>query len=300
MLLAPASVASLASFRIIERLGKSFRGPPRDAWLSSVAESHNRGYAFGLHKALDKAGAILGPLAAYFVLRALGENMSAFRVLFIFAVIAAAAAVLVLTLMRDRPGAPHARENIFKAWGTLSQSFKMFLIPAGSFALAYFSFGFLLLKSYQTGFALKDVVLLYALFNISFVLFAVPIGKLGDKIGRKAIIILGYILYIAMALGFIFAQTKWEIIALFILFGIFYTIDEAQVKAFIADLEPNRRATAIGCYNFAVGILYFLASAIAGGLWLLNPVYSFIFAALVATVALVAFLSLRSRMSLQN
>jgi len=300
MLLAPASVASLASFRIIERLGKSFRGPPRDAWLSSVAESHNRGYAFGLHKALDKAGAILGPLAAYFVLRALGENMSAFRVLFIFAVIAAAAAVLVLTLMRDRPGAPHARENIFKAWGTLSQSFKMFLIPAGIFALAYFSFGFLLLKSYQTGFALKDVVLLYALFNISFVLFAVPIGKLGDKIGRKAIIILGYILYIAMALGFIFAQTKWEIIALFILFGIFYTIDEAQVKAFIADLEPNRRATAIGCYNFAVGILYFLASAIAGGLWLLNPVYSFIFAALVATVALVAFLSLRSRMSLQN
>src|SRR3989344_250995 len=281
MLLLPASAVSLASFRVVERLGKSFRGPPRDAWLSSVAESKNRGYAFGLHKALDKAGAILGPLAAYFMLRGLGETMSTFHILFIFAVVAAALAVVVLALMRDRPGAPHERENIFKAWGTLSKSFKTFLVPAGIFALAYFSFGFLLLKAYTAGFALKDVVLLYALFNISFVVFAVPIGKLGDKIGRKTIIILGYILYIAMALGFIFAQTKWEIIALFILFGIFYTIDEAQVKAFIADLEPIRLATAIGCYTFAVGILYFLASAIAGGLWLLNPVYSFIFAALV-------------------
>ncbi len=300
MLLAPASVASLASFRIIERLGKSFRGPPRDAWLSSVAERENRGYAFGLHKALDKAGAILGPLVAYFVLRALGENMGAFRLLFIFAVVAAAAAVLVLALMRDQPGAPHRRENIFQAWGTLSAGFKTFLIPAGIFSLAYFSFGFLLLRAYQTGFALKDVVLLYALFNISFVLFAVPIGKLGDKIGRQAIIISGYLLYFAMALGFIFAQTKWEIIALFILFGIFYTIDEAQSKAFIADLEPDRRATAIGFYNFAVGLLYLLASIIAGGLWVLNPVYAFAFAALAASAALVAFISLESKMSLQN
>src|SRR3989344_965495 len=300
MLLLPASVLSLASFRVIERLGKSFRGPPRDAWLSSVAESRNRGYAFGLHKALDKAGAILGPLVAYFLLRSFGEDMSTFKILFILAVIIAALAVIVLLFMNDRPGTAHERENIFRAWGTLSKSFKTFLIPAVIFSLAYFSFGFLLLRAHQAGFALKEVVLLYALFNISFVIFSVPIGKLGDRIGRKAIIITGYILYIAMALGFIFAQSKWEIIALFILFGIFYTIDEAQGKAFIADLEPNRRATAGGFFNFSIGLIYLLASVIAGGPWLLNPAYSFIFAALVATVALVAFLSLRSRMSLQN
>jgi len=295
-LLLPASVASLAAFRVIERLGKSFRGPPRDAWLSSVAEAGNRGYAFGLHKALDKAGAILGPIGAYFLLRAMGETPETFHLLFIFALVTAALAVLVLLLMQDRPGTPHARENIFRAWRTLSRSFKIFLLPAGIFALAYFSFGFLLLKAYAAGFAIRDVVLLYALFNISFVLFSVPIGKLGDRVGRKPIILAGYVLYIAMLIGFIFAQTRAEIIVLFVLFGIFYTIDEAQGKAFIADLEPDRRATAIGFYSFTVGLLYLLASVIAGALWVLNPVYAFAFAASTATVALVAFILLQNRM----
>lgn len=295
-LLLPATIGSLAGFRIIERLGKSFRGPPRDAWLASVAEERNRGYAFGLHKALDKTGAILGPIGAYFLLRTMGETMGAFKILFIFAVVAAALAVAVLMLMKDRPGIPHERENIFKAWGTLSKNFKTFLIPAGIFALGYFSFGFLLLKAYAAGFSIKDVVLLYALFNVSFVFFAVPIGKLGDRVGRKAIIVSGYILYILMSLGFIFAETKWEIIILFILFGIFYTIDEAQGKAFIADLEPNRRATAIGFYNFTVGIIYLLASVIAGALWIVSPTYAFIFATFVAGVALIVFVMLKSKM----
>src|ERR1035437_8299965 len=103
---------------------------------------------------------------------------------------------MVLALMQDRPGIRHERENSFKAWGTLSRGFKLFLIPAGSFSLAYFSFSFLLLRAYTLGFAIKDVVLLYALFNISFVFFSVPIGKLGDWIGRKYIAVLGYLVYI--------------------------------------------------------------------------------------------------------
>lgn len=295
MLLVGTSAAALASFRIIERLGKSFRGPPRDAWLSAVAEESNRGYTFGLHKAMDKAGAILGPFVAYLLLSWLGEGIGAFRIIFIVAVVAAAGAVLVLFLMKDRPGIPHERENIFRAWGTLSAPFKKFLIPAGIFSLAYFSFGFLLLKAYLAGFAVRDVVLLYALFNISFVIMAVPIGKLGDRIGRRFIIVLEYLIYIIMSLGFIFASEKWEIIILFILFGVFYSIDEAQGKAFIADLEPDRRATAIGAYNFVVGLFYLPASAIAGALWLLNPSFSFLFAAVVAFFALIAFIFLFKR-----
>lgn len=152
MLLIGSSVVSLATFRIIERIGKSFRGPPRDAWLSEVAEEANRGYAFGLHKAMDKAGAILGPVIAYFLLLFLGQTRGAFNIIFIIAIIAAALAVLVLALMKDRPGIPHERENIFKAWGVLNSKFKLFLIPAGIFSLAYFSFGFLLLRAYAIGF----------------------------------------------------------------------------------------------------------------------------------------------------
>src|ERR1035437_7018222 len=145
---------------------------------------------------MDKSGAVLGPLVAYFLLLYLGQSMSTFHIIFIIAIIGAVLAVVVLAMMKDRPGVPHERENIFKAWKTLSSNFKLFLIPAGIFSLAYFSFSFLLLRAYNIGFAIKDVVLLYALFNISFVIMAVPIGKLGDFMGRKYIIILGYLTYI--------------------------------------------------------------------------------------------------------
>lgn len=293
MLLLGTSVAFLGSFRIIERLGKSFRGPPRDAWLSSVAEERNRGYAFGLHKAMDKAGAVLGPILAYFLLRGLGQGIGTFHIIFIIAVVAAALSVLVLALMKDRPGTPHQRENIFKAWGTLSPNFKKFLVPAAIFSLAYFSFGFLLLRAYGLGFTIADVVLLYALFNISFVLISIPVGKLGDRIGRKYIISLEYIIYIIMSLGFVFAVAKWQVIVLFLLFGIFYSIDEAQSKAFITDIEGDRRATAIGLYNFVTGAVYLPASLVAGLLWVWNPVFAFVFAAVVAAAALVAFVLLK-------
>ena len=133
------------------------------------------------------------------------------------------------------------------------------------------------------------MVLLYALFNISFVAISVPIGKLGDLIGRKYIIILGYLTYLVMSLGFIFATEKWQIIVLFILYGIFYSIDAAQGRAFIVDLEKERRATAMGAYNLVVGMIYLLASLIAGGLWVFNPMYTFIFAAFMTLVAMGVF-----------
>ena len=293
MLLVGTSVAALASFRIVERLGKSFRGPPRDAWLGEMAEESNKGYVFGVHKAMDKTGAVLGPLVAYALLLWFGQGLSTFRLIFIIALASALLSVVVLALMKDRPGIPHERENLFKAWGTLSPKFKSYLIPASIFSLAYFSFSFLLLKAYLVGFSIQDVVLLYALFNVSFVLISIPVGKLGDLIGRKYIVMLGYVVYIVMSLGFIFATQKWQIIVLFLLFGVFYSIDEAQSKAFITDIEKDRRATAIGMYNFVTGLVYLPASVIAGALWVFNPAYAFIFAAIVATVALCAFIFLR-------
>jgi MFS family permease len=299
-LLISSSVSALALFRVIERLGKSFRGPPRDAWLSAVAEKSSRGYAFGVHKALDKSGAVLGPLAAYVILNKYGQNLRAFHLLFIMAVIAAALAVIILCFIKDQPPREHRRENIFKSWGALSKSFKLFLIPAGIFSLAYFSFEFLLLRAYTLGFSVKDVVLLYALFNVAFVIAAVPAGKLGDFIGRKSIIILEYVIYIIMCLGFILATQKWEVAALFILFGIFYSIDEAQSKAFIADIEKDRRATAIGMYNFTTGLIYLPASVIAGALWVLHPTYAFGLAAIITFAALAAFIFLKSKISDKN
>jgi MFS family permease len=293
ILLITTSIAGLGIFRVIERLGKSFRGPPRDAWLSDIAAKKVRGYAFGVHKALDKAGAIVGPLIGYWLLSTYGENLATFKTLFIVAVIPAALAVVVLALLKDKPGKPHKRENIFKAYSTLSPGFKRYLVSAGIFALAYFSFGFLLLRAYGAGFAVKDVVLLYALFNVSFVVASPLVGRLGDVIGRRWIVLLGYLTYGIMSLGFVYGTSKAAIIALFVLYGIFFAIDEAQSKAFIADVEKERRATAVGFYNFVTGLIYLPASLIAGALWAVHPTFAFGVAALLSCVAMAAFAVLR-------
>jgi MFS family permease len=293
LLLVTSSVAGLTFFRIVERLGKSLRGPPRDAWLSAVADKANRGYAFGVHKALDKSGAVLGPLAAYGLLAWLGEGASSFRTLFWIALIPAVLSVLVLSRVKERPGVPRARENMLDTWATLSPAFKRYLIPSGIFSLAYFSFSFLLLRAHSVGFSVKDIVLLYALFNVACVIAAPLIGKLGDRVGRSRMIALGYAVYLLMSLGFAFATAPWQIVALFVVFGIFYAIDEAQNKAFIADLEQERRASAMGLYNFVTGLLYLPASLIAGALWLLHPASAFLFAAALALTALAVFLYLK-------
>jgi len=243
---------------------------------------------FVLLNALDKAGAVVGPLIAYAVLHYFGQTKQIFFLLFVIALVPAVLAVIVLALISEKKAIPEKKQNFFKV--KTSKEFKHYLYSAGIFSLAYFSFGFLLLKAYIVGFAIADVVLLYALFNFAFVIAAAPLGKLGDKIGRKKIIIAEYVLYALMCLGFIFAVSKLHIILLFIVFGIFYAIDESQSKAYIADIEKKHRATAIGLYNFTTGLIYLPASIIAGLLWKFNPAYAFMFAAGVSVIALLFFM----------
>jgi MFS family permease len=201
--------------------------------------------------------------------------------------------IVVLSLIKDQPGVQHQRENMFDTWRTLSPEFKRYLVTAGIFSLAYFSFSFLLLRAHSVGFAVKDIALLYALFNIACVVAAPLIGKLGDHFGRARMIVLGYLTYLLMCLGFAFASTQWQVVVLFVIFGVFYAIDEAQSKAFITDLELERRASAIGLYNFVTGLIYLPASLTAGALWLMHPATAFLVAACVAFAALVMFMYLR-------
>ena len=158
ILILQATLLSAASFRVIERLGKSFRGAPRDAWISSISGGKNAGFSFGIHKAMDKSGAILGPIGAYFILNRLGENAAAFRTMFLIALVPAALAVLLLFFVAEKPALPAKKENLFRAYKTLGPGFKHYFYTAGLFSLAYFSF--LLLKAYAVGFAIQDVTLL--------------------------------------------------------------------------------------------------------------------------------------------
>jgi MFS family permease len=292
ILLVTSSVVGLSLFRVIERLGKGFRGPPRDAWLSAIARQQTRGFAFGVHKALDKAGAVLGPLAAYGLLTWLGESPGTYRVLFWVAFVPALLSALLLSLMKDLPGVPHARESLTRNWAELSPGFKRFLVPAGAFALGYFSLGFLLLRAHGTGFSVTQIVLLYALFNATCVISSPLVGLLGDRIGRSTIVILGYGIYGLINVWLIFASSRWEIVAAFAAYGLFYAIDEAQSKAFIADIEPERRASAVGIYNFVTGLLYLPASLMAGAIWATSPPLVFSLAAGLSVIAIALFAGL--------
>lgn len=293
ILLVSNSILGLSLFRVIERLGKGFRGPPRDAWLSSVAAEKSRGYSFGVHKALDKSGAVLGPLVAFGLLRWLGESASSYRTLFFVAFVPALLGVIVLALVKEPVGVPHARESLTRNWQALSPGFKRFLVPAGVFSLAYFSLGFLLLKAHLVGFDAADIVLLYALFNACCVMAAPLVGLLGDAIGRSRIVLLGYAIYALINLGLMVASRPWELVVLFVGYGFFYAIDEAQGKAFIADIEPERRATAMGAYNFVTGLLYLPASLIAGALWTVSPNLAFGLSALLSLAAIACFVALK-------
>jgi len=293
ILLVSSSIVALGIFRVVERLGKGFRGPPRDAWLGSIAAKESRGFAFGVHKALDKSGAVIGPLVAYALLRALGESASTYATLFLVAFVPAVLGVVMLTRIGDRPGGVHEQENMRQNWQHLAPGFKRFLWPSGVFALAYFSLGFILLKAHAVGFGMTEVVLLYALFNATCVVAAPLVGRLGDRIGRRRIVLLGYAAYAGINLWLVVASSRWEIVAVFAVYGVFYAIDESQSKAFITDLEPERRATAVGVYNFVTGLMYLPASLVAGMLWAVSPVAAFAVSATLSVAAMAVFVLMR-------
>ena len=291
-LLIATTVTHAFLFRVLERLGKSFRGPPRDALLAATAKKDVRGLAFGIHQALDRAGAIVGPLIAYALLSAFGDSAAAFKTLFLVAVIPALLAVLALAFfVKEQPFEPRRRFDRATFKALLNPEYRQYLRAALVFSLGYFSFSFLLLKAYLVGYAIKDVALLYALFNLVLTLAAIPVGRLSDRLGRRFVIAASYVIYAAMLVGMIVLDSKAGVLAMLLVYGVFLAIDEGQTRAYLADLSsPDTRATAIGVFNFATGLVYLPASVIAGLLWsAAGPSYAFGFAALIAFVALLLF-----------
>lgn len=289
-----ASVGGVITFRVVDRLGKSIRGAPRDAILASMAKQGRRGSSFGLHKAFDKAGAVVGPFVAYLILRQAAATRETFHWLFITALIPAVLALLVLSFcVKDQaPGATRQRGSVRETWTKLGRPFHWFILCAAIFSLGYFSFAFLMLKAKSVGFTAQDQVLLYALFNLVFTITSFPIGWLADRVGQRTVVIVSYITYAVMAAGFMLADNQWLIGVMFVVYGLFYAMNEGQAKAYVSDLaHDDTRATAIGIYGFVTGLVYLPASLIAGTLWPVNPAWAFAFAIGTSLIALALFLS---------
>jgi MFS family permease len=287
------SVAVVFAFRIVERLGKSVRGAPRDALISSVADSGRAGYAFGFHKALDRLGAVVGPLCAYFLLGIFGQKRATFVLLFAAAAVFSWIAVLVLVVGISDTKAGTSREHpgLIAIYRTMDRALTRYLGVAAFFSLGYFGFAFLFLKANQVGFQIKDVALLYAGINTAAVVAAIPLGHLGDRVGRKWLIGSEYLLYAGMCLGFVYASSKAAIIVLFLVYGIFLAIDEGQTKAYIGDLAVKEAVgSAMGLYGFITGLAYLPASVVAGALWkFAGSGATFLFGAVVASISFLLF-----------
>jgi MFS family permease len=289
ILVITTAVSGLAFFRVVERIGKSVRGPPRDAWLAMVSDGKAQGFSFGIHKALDRSGAVIGPLLTWVMIAALGESLATYRLLFMVAFVPAVISVILLAGIKDQPDAEPRRDGFLNSINMFGAEFRRYLLVAGIFSLGYFSFGFMLLRAHDVGFSVKEIVLLYALFNMSSVLAAPILGRLGDRFGSSLIIRCGYALYMLVCLGFVLAKGQWQVTCLFVFYGVFVACDEVQSRAFIASLEPQRRGSAIGAYNVVTGCISFPASAAAGALWLLYPSATFLAAVVLSFIALVLF-----------
>ena len=227
------------------------------------------------------------------MLERLGSSTSSFHVLFGAAAVPALLAVALLGLgVHERIMPPRPSSGVLAAVRALGPRFAHYIVTAGIFSLGYFSFAFLILKATLVGFGAESIALLYALLNTAFVLASIPVGALGDRIGRRAIVALSYALYGITAAGLLVATSKAAVLSMFALYGVFFAIDEAQTRAYLADVSaPEWRATALGVYGFVTGVVYLIASLIAGFLWqTYGPGATFGFAVVTAFASLLYFL----------
>jgi len=250
--------------RLADRFGKGVRTAPRDAIIAESAREGARGAAFGLHRLMDTLGAVLGVVLAYYFLTGYHGD---YRIVFIYSIIPAALGVACLFLVRER-GAAAARRQVSFQWGALDPRLRAFLVVTFLFTLGNSSNQFLLLRARNLGFAPEKVLLLYLLYNLVYALVSYPAGKLSDRIGRRTLLVLGYLAYGLVYLGFAVVRDPGSLWWLFAAYGIYIGFTEGVEKALVADIAPaHQKATLIGLHATLVGIGLLPASALAGLLW---------------------------------
>lgn len=283
-----SSWVGILGARVIDRFGKGIRTAPRDVLVSESSDSKKLGQSFGLHKALDMAGSAAGILVAFFIMKA-GNGEFAYKRIFLLSCIPAVASLFVFTAIKEtsKPRESKAPLNVFRGLKNLDSQLKLYLVVAFVFTLGNSSNTFLLLRAGNVGFDSASVVLLYFLYNIVSSLLAIPLGKMSDRIGRKRVLVAGYVTFALVYAGFAWAANKPMLIAAFALYGVFTAMTAGVERAFIAEIAPKElKGTMLGLHSTVVGIALLPASVIAGLLWnAFGPVVPFAFGASLSLAA---------------
>jgi MFS family permease len=280
----------VAVIRFVDRLGKGVRTSPRDALIALSTPEEIKGKAFSLHRAMDHAGAIIGPLCAIILLN-LGMSL---KNLFAWALLPGIITIfIVFFFVREKKIETKVKGADFK-FSILSKNFKAYLIILIIFALGNSSDAFLILKAKDAGIAISLIPLLWIVLHFVKMVTSVPGGEWSDKVGRRKVIVSGWVVYALIYLGFGFSSRIFHIWSLFALYGIYFGLTEGVEKAFVSDLVSKKfQGTAFGFYHLAVGVAAFPSSVIFGFIWQkFGSLVAFAYGSALATLASILLFSL--------
>jgi len=292
--------------RFADRFGKGVRVAPRDALVADSVSAEQRGKAFGFHKAMDTSGAAIGIVVAaivvFFLQRGTLELMrGTYQWLVLIGIIPAVLSLFIFFFIREvkkdsslQSYSECLPKSSRDAKAGFDNRFKIFLGIMFLFTLGNSSDAFLILRAQNLGNPVLYILLMLILFNVVYAAVSIPAGILSDKLGRRRVIVVGWLVYAVTYLGFAIASTSWQIWLLFALYGIYYGLTQGVARAFIADLvSEDRCGTAYGLFNGIVGMTLLPASLIAGWLWqTISPEAPFYFGAGLAFLAMVGLLAL--------
>lgn len=274
--------------RFTDRIGKGIRSSPRDALIADVTPPARLGAAYGLHRAMDHAGAVAGPLVAAGLLLIPGIGL---RQVFLLAAVPAVIVMLVLVYVvkepGDRPVATGEPQSLIEGWRATDSSFRRLLFAVIIFTLGNSTDAFLLLRLTDVGFAPAWVAVLWSLHHVVKLVANLYGGQLSDRVGRRGLIGAGWILYAVIYLGFGLTTDTASLIFLFMVYGIYFGLTEPVERAWVADLAPaEARGGAFGFYHGSVGLTALPASLLFGVLYTtLGPAAAFGTGAALAIIA---------------
>jgi len=289
-----SSWGAVTGIRLTDRIGKGIRNAPRDALVADSVSSKERGRAFGLQRALDTSGSVIGlALAALIIYLVQGTDRSlelpTYQWMVIVGIVPGILGTLVILFLVHEAKKPKSdpTKTAVKSGSPFSTRFKIYLVIIGIFTLGNTSDFFVILRAQNLGNSLIYVALILVMFNLIYAFAATPAGILSDKLGRRRLIITGWLIYAAVYVGFALASAPWHIWVLFAFYGVYYGMVEGVSRAFVADLVPaEKRGTAYGWYYGVLSIALLPASLIAGWMWsAINPAATFYFGAGLAFLA---------------